>query len=582
MKLFDKLVDEEIALDIVKGAIGTPVVAIDTETNGKDVRDGRGHAYGISIAYNDTAIYLPFRHREMPGQNYDLRLFLPYLQQVLDSSTIIYHNAKFDLVSLLTFGLSPLGKRFICTMVLAHLIDENRPFSGKGLDSCVKFYTDMEGKKSDGDYAAALAFFGYEGMDAEMTCEYAMWDAWITLKLYEKLAPLARKEKLEKVWLHKIKVIETLIAMEKNGVLVDQELCNEMAFKGHKRMMELKEGLGFLNPMAPTDLKVLLLDNLHLPIVKLSPTGKPSFDKFAMEEYEEILAVTKNKTAQDILEYRGWSKSVVSNYEAYLKFLSPDGRLRTNYNLHRTVTGRMSSNDPNLQQIPKSGAKVWNGKMKKCFIPKPGYKLIEGDYKQLQFRLSAAISKELVLIEAFNDPSRDVFSEMSKGLGKTRDESKTLTYTILFGGGPKRIKNVFGVDIDTGKRIRDDFFELYPNMLRAARNAQAYATSHKAVPIWSGRRRHFQNVKTEAHKAYNSIIQGGEADIVERTMVRSIEEGFNTDECRQLLQVHDSLLWEIREDKVDYYIPELRDMMERVTPDFGVKFAADFHEWGTS
>jgi len=213
-------VSQEIALETVRGALDSEYVAIDTETNGRDVRDGTGYAYGASGAYEDTAIYLPFRHAVYPEQNYDLHAFLPLLQQLIDTKTIIYHNAKFDLSSLETLGLDTQHGRFVDTMVLAHLVDENRPWSGKSLDSCTAYYLDLDGKKNQkgSDYDVGLKMYGYEGMDAELTCEYGMWDAWLTLNLYKELVPKLRSENLGPTWKHKMEFIQLLRKMEGRGV----------------------------------------------------------------------------------------------------------------------------------------------------------------------------------------------------------------------------------------------------------------------------------------------------------------------------------------------------------------------------
>lgn len=466
------------------------------------------------------------------------------------------------------------------TMVLSHLVDESRPYTGKGLDSCVKFYGAGEGKKESETYTTAVATIGYENLTPALTCEYAMNDAWITLNLYRKLVPLLNAEKLGSVWDHKMKFIELLIDMENKGVRVDVDLCEQMAKQGHHEMAKLRLELDMLNPASTTDLKVLLLDRLGLPIVRTTPTGRPCFDKKAMEIYEEILERNQDPTAQKILAYRGWQKSTSSNYEPYVSLLSPDGRLRCNYNLHRARTGRMSCNSPNLQQIPRSGAKPWNGRMKKCFIADDDYVLIEGDYSQLEFRLASAFAKEQQLLDAFNGTDRDVFQEIADSLRMTRYEAKTLTYSILYGAGDRRVSNVFGVSLSEGKQIRDNFFNQYRNLQRAGRYASNYAKAKGKVPIWSGRSLHYHSVKDEARKAFNNLTQGGAADIVERTMLRANNDGLNNDECRMLIQVHDSVMWEVRKDKLVEYLPAIKNSMEAITPDFGVKFKASIHYWG--
>ena len=557
-------------------------MAIDTETNGEDIRDGRGICYGVSIATSQYALYLPFRHTNLPEQNYDLRRFLPLLQRILDENIAIYHNAKFDLLSLGTLGLRARGRKFVDTMILAHLVDENRPFAGKGLDAVTKMYLDDGGKRMDSEYSALLSMVGYAKMTAEVTAEYATWDAWLTYQLYQKLLPMLRAEQLSDVWTHKSKMIDRLISMENWGVNVDTILCEVMSDKGRTQMDIMVEHLDHMNPGSRNDLEVLLLDVLGLPVVKKTPKDKPCFDKWAMAEYDILLEMTNSRVAKQILTYRGWQKAVTASYEPYVRLLSPDGRLRTDYWLHGTVSGRLSSHGPNLQQIPRLGDKPWNQRTKQAFIPEPGYTLIEGDYSQLEFRLSASFARQAELLEAFNDPDRDIFSEIAQSMGIKRQEAKTLVYCILYGGGAKRIAFLFGVDESRGSRIRDEFFGLYPKLRLAANYAQNYAKSKRKIPTWTGRYRHFLRPEDEAHKAYNSIVQGGAADFVERAMIRCADNGLDSNDCRMLLQVHDSILWEVRTDRLDEFRPAIKHYMEASDYDFGVQMKADVHEWGVA
>lgn len=557
-------------------------IAIDTETDGEDVRDGRGICYGVSVSDGHTSMYLPFRHRQLPEENLDFHLYRPLLQELLDTKKLIYFNAKFDIVSLGTLGLDARHKEFFDCMILAHLVDENRPFAGKKLDACAKMYCDNAGKKVSDEYAWCLKTYGYYNMSASITADYAATDALITYQLYMKLVPLLRSEKLKETWEHKREFIELLIDIEAAGVLVDQDLCNEMAERGDREMERIFYTLNTRNPASTNDLEYLLIDQLNLPVVKRTPKGKPSFDKWAMELYDLMLERSNNPLAKQVFAYRGWQKSCSSNYRPYVSLLSPDDRLRGNYLMHRTVTGRLSCQKPNLQQIPRAGEKPWNGKMKKCFIPRPGFVLLEGDYSQLEFRLSASFAKEPKLLDTFHDHTRDVFDEMSELLGMPRYEAKTLEYTLSYGGGIPRIMAAFGVSEARAKEIRDNHDRTYPNLRRASNYASNYVKANKKIPIWSGRYRHFLYPKTEAHKAYNSLCQGGAADIMERTMLRASSQGYNTSDCRMLLQVHDSIVWEVREDLAPELRPQLKAVMEDVRPSFGVPFKVDLHEWGAA
>lgn len=360
------------------------------------------------------------------------------------------------------------------------------------------------------------------------------------------------------VWQHKQDFLRVVIDMERLGIGIDVDLCNSMAERGEDQMFRIKRALG-ADPGKRSDLEKLLLSDLGLPVVKKTPAGKPGFDKFAMEEYEEILAKTDNKTAQLILAFRGWQKSVSSNYRPYVELLSPDGRLRPNYKLHGTRTGRMSCEKPNLQQIPKEGTKPWNGRMKECFKPAPGYKLVEFDYSQLELRLATAYTKDESLMQVFAE-GRDIFTEMSKELGLSRQDTKGLVYSIQYGAGVRRISNIFGVSTGEARKIIDNFYKTYPGFRTMSNACESIVLSKGSLRLISGRRRHFQYPRDEARKSFNSLIQGGAADLVERAMVR-LHKRIANDDCRMLLQVHDSVIFEIKEEKVLEYGPKILDTL---------------------
>lgn len=560
------------------------IIVIDTETNADDIRDGRGYAVGVSLAsrlpgVGICAAYLPFRHGI--GPNYG-REELFKLKQKIESYTgyLVFHNAKFDLVSLQTLGINYTGK-FYCSMQIAHLLNEELPYD-KSLNSCVRHYVPgLEGKKDDATFKGFVKMYGYGGMPSEAMRAYAEWDAVITYRLIEVLLVALDIENLNDYWEIKQKFYAVIIAMESRGVTVDTDLCRRMINHGEIAMDEIVELLGGLNPGSNKDLQILLLERLGLPVVKRSKkTGAPSFDKTAMEEYELMLELRDDDTARYILEYRGWQKSVSSNYRPYVELLSLDGRLRPNYKLHGTKTGRMSCEKPNLQQIPRVSSKAWNGEMKNAFLPQKGYSLYEADYGQLELRLAAAYAKEEGLKRVFAE-GRDVFTEMSKQLGMARHDAKTLTYTIQYGGGINRISTVFGFSSSRAQQVRNNFYNTYPGFRAVGNNAKRKVESKGSVRLWSERSRHFLYPKDESHKAFNAVIQGGSADIVERTMVRLFEQVDNSDECRMLLQVHDSIVFEIKDELVSTYLPKIQACMEAVEPDFGVRFAVDVHKWGS-
>lgn len=574
------------------------ILSVDTETNAEDIRDGRGYCQGISLAFRffsePTVVYLPIRHidseNNLSADRLErLRVFIESFQ-----GWLVFHNAKFDLVSLRTAGISYSGK-FYCTMKMCHLINENYPMS-YSLNSCVKAYVDKEeSKKESVVFQKLIEVLGWANIRSDDMREYAEWDAVITLMLLEKILKKFWNEVPEAYWQHKQDFHRVVIAMEARGIHIDEQICVEQSQIGINRMTELTKELK-INPASPTGLKQLLLDQLGLPVVKLTKAGLKkrkagetfnerdyaSFDKEAMVFYDELLEREDSPIAKQVTEYRGWQKTVGSNYKAYLRLRSPDSKLRPNYKLHGTKTGRLSCSDPNLQQIPRESEKPWNGKLKRAFLPTVGFKLMEFDYSQLELRLATAYANERELKAVFADPTRDIFTEMAGGLGMSRQDTKTFVYSTQYGAGLARLMHVFKVSETQAMKMKNDYKERYPGFVKVENIAKMRCRTKGKVRLWSGRHRHFFDRDSDAHKAFNSAIQGGAADIVEHVMVRLFKEIDNEEECRMLLTVHDSVIFEIREDKVEDYKAAIIEIMSDVRPDFGVTFAVDGKEFGAA
>ena len=570
------------------------VISVDTETNGEDVRDGRGYLTGISIAcrlFTDVSrVYLPIRHIDTENNLSSDRL--AKLKNFFQNyrGWLVFHNAKFDIVSLSTTGIDYTGK-FYCTMKMCHLINENYPMA-YSLNSCVKAYVDKaESKKETEVFKLLVKVLGWGNIKSSDMREYAEHDAYITLLLFESIIKKFKVEVPDEYWQHKQDFHRVVIAMEARGIHIDEAMCVDEAQIGTTRMEELTRSLR-VNPASPKGLKELLINDLGLPVVKLTPAGiklkkagkdfdekdYASFDKEAMELYDMLLEREESTVAKQILEYRGWQKTVSSNYRAYLRLRSSDGKLRPNYKLHGTKTGRLSCSDPNLQQIPRNSDKRWNGNLKRAFLASPGYRLMEFDYSQLELRLATAYADEVELKKVFEE-GRDIFTEMSKILGFTRQDTKTFVYSVQYGAGLDRLMHVFKVDKFRANQMRETYKQTYPGFTKVEGIAKMRCRTRGKVQLWSGRYRHFFDRENEAHKAFNSAIQGGAADIVEHVMVRLFKE-IDNDDCRMLLTVHDSVVFEIREELVDTYKEAIVEIMTDVKPDFGVKFAVEGKEWG--
>jgi DNA polymerase-1 len=429
----------------------------------------------------------------------------------------------------------------------------------------------------------------------DYACEDAVvaWRVWFQLRDHPRWLELP-----DTLWSDKQDLVRVLVQMKRYGVRIDTELAEEYIAKGEAEMKRLAAEMGYpakptkknpdpLPTLGPIALADLFLERLGMPIIKRGkpngrwPDGAPSFDKSVMEEYDILLEGDERPEAKLLKQYRGWQKAVSASYRPYLELLDSDGRLRCSYKTHGTVTGRLSCSKPNLQQIPKESVKEWNGKVKECFIPEDGYVLVNADFSQLELRLGTAYANEQRLKQVFNE-GRDIFNEMAADLGMVRQDTKTLVYSMQYGAGLQRIMNVFRVTKQRAEQIRRNYFATYPHFRILSERCDASAKANHEVRIWSGRKRHFR-FASESYKAMNSVIQGGAADIMERVMVRCFRE-LDSDDCRMLLQVHDSITWEVKRELVPEMMAAIKAAMEDVAgsvghDEFDVRFAVEVDYW---
>jgi DNA polymerase I len=378
------------------------------------------------------------------------------------------------------------------------------------------------------------------------------------------------------LWQHEAAFIELIAKIKHNGIKVDKQFCREKIAIGEPILFNIKQEVGF-NPGSPKQLGDFLLGEMGYPVVKRNPkTGNPSFDKYAMEEYELLLEADGSDLASKILTYRGWSKTISSNYRSYLDLADREGILHPNYKVHGTRTCRTSCENPNLQQIPRSGSKPWNGDVKQGFIPRADTVLVDFDYSQIETRLAAAVAGEQELLDAFW-AGIDVFNVMAERLGWERQDCKTLTYATLYGAGVNRIALIFKISKKDARDRIDEFFDSYPKLKEKAKDAQRIAKASGFITYWTGRRRHFDD--GDYHKAFNAYVQGGAFEIIKRSGVRLAE----TITYPIVLTVHDSYVLELpREEFTDENCQRIKSILEDVpeTNEMGVPFRVGYKVWG--
>lgn len=570
--------DTNSILKHLQAARETNLIAVDTETTGLDVRDGRDYLLGVSLAYHldnlgHMSCYLPFRHSE-GGLD---RQFISLLSDVLSSSDLIFHNRKFDLHSLDTLGihLSDSKRVHYDTMLLAHMINEELPYS-KSLDAVGKKYVG-EGKLDKDQVKEWGKLWGWDNIPIDLITPYAMQDALLTYKLKEVLWPLWLQDFDEELWHWEQEFNSALYDLERRGVAIDIEFCRKKAEIGYGIMSDIEDVLGF-NPASSTQLGKFLIDELKMPVLERSEkTNKPSFNKHVMEQYEEMLLATDNKSATLVLEFRGWHKAVTALYDPMQRLVSPDGRIRANFKQHGTKTGRLSCAGPNLQQLPRSSSKPWNGNARSGFSSgRRDHILVSFDYSQLELRLAACYGNEGVLLEEFSKEDADPFTRYAEILKEDRQTTKTFFYANIYEAGSAKIAYTLNRPLVQVEELHSRFKTSIPGITQASVQARGLARQRKFVKLWTGRRRHYPFHDSKFYTAFNSVLQGGGAEVVKRSMVnlRPIEN----DDCFMVLQIHDEIVFSINKELVEDYIAKIIPIMEE-HPMFPIKLKVEHKLW---
>lgn len=552
-------------------------IGVDTETSGLNVRNGVDYFMGLCIATEHKKGYIPFRHN---SGNVDRHWVRP-LFDVLSEKPLVWHNRKFDYHSIRTIGVDPndfKGPSYD-TLLISHLINEE--LYSHQLDALAKYYLN-DAKKDSSEVHKLGDIYGWANLPVDVVGPYGEHDADITLRLKNKLWPLLVEQGLEDVyWKTEDPFSLLLYNMEQRGVGVNKELAAEKAERGEIRMSTIRRELGF-NPASTKELGHYLLEELGLPVLGRTPKGKPSFTKLIMEDYDDILQGMNNPAAKRVAEFRGWQKATSSLYLPLLKKVGPDGRIRTDFRQTGTITGRLSASDPNLQQVPRGSSKPWNGSAKKCFTSgRDGYSLYGWDYSQVELRLAAAYGREAILLTEFSKDGADPFNVLAPLIfgvltPETRQDTKTFVYANLYGAGLPKIAATLGRTVEETRPLFERYRKSIPGIIRVGGEAYSVMKRQGYVTYWDKRRRHIRD-REEQHKAWNSLIQGGAAQLTKNAMLRADREVCDN-ECQIVLTVHDEITFILPENSIPDYEPGIiKSMVD--WPDFPVKFAADGKAW---
>lgn len=559
--------DAKLLFNVIEGIERDDLVAFDTETNALDAYNAK--IVGFSFCVNaHEAYYVPIHHSYLGvGDQIGFEDAKAALERLL-SHKIVGQNLKFDLAVIehnFTITNVPI---YADTMILAWLLN---PEANVGLDTLAKRFFNYEMVKFKDVVAKGENF---STVALEKACEYASEDAWMTLKLYHKLHEMLEPSLLDLAKEVEFPFITTLMKMEKEGIKVDSTYFEMLLKRTDTAIESLKTEIFALcertfNLNSTQQLGNVLFEQLGLPVVKKTKTGY-STDENVLNEL-----LDKHPSIAKILEYRELYKLRSTYIEPLLKlsYESPASRVHTSFIQTGTATGRLSSKDPNLQNIPvktELGREVRGG-----FIAKDGYKLIGIDYSQIELRLLAHFSGDEAMIHAFQ-AGKDIHKETALKLfgeeeaDEKRSVAKSINFGLLYGMGPKRLSETIGISMKEAKSYIDSYFATFPTIKNYLNEVAENAKKEGFVQTLLGRRRYFDFEHANAmqyagylREAVNTVFQGSAADLIKLAMNKIMKTLVHED-AKLLLQIHDELIFEVRADLAESFAKEAQKVMVEI------------------
>ena len=572
------LEDLEAEVAVLRQAGG---FAIDTETTNQDPM--RAELVGISLAHRPhEAVYIPLRHTYLgvPPQ-LDATVVLERLRPLLEDPAIPKYgqNIKYDYIVLQRQGITMRGLAFD-TMVAGYLLNPSRRMNNlDALAGEYLHYTPMSYEEVAGKGARQVTF---DQVDIARATAYSAEDADVAWLLTQVLQPRLAEYQLERLF-HDVEMplVEVLAALEMRGVMVDAAYLRQMSRSLQGQMEALLQDIYTLagqefNVNSPPQLQHILFDVFKLPTGKKTKTGY-STDVSVLES----LAL-EHDLPRLILDYRQLSKMKSTYVDALPQLIHPQtGRIHTSFNQTITETGRLSSSNPNLQNIPIRSD--LGREIRRAFVAAPGHVLVSADYSQIELRLLAHMSGDPVLIEAFRagqdihmHTAVEVFGvDASIVDSDMRRMAKTVNFGILYGLSPFGLAQRLRISNEAARTYIDDYLARYPRVKECLDGILASARQQGYVTTLLQRRRYLPDV-TNANRtireaaertAINMPFQGSAADLIKLAMVR-LHQQIMTEHlpCHMLLQIHDELLFEIPENAVEEMRPRIIETMENVWP----------------
>ncbi|MFB2857407.1 DNA polymerase I [Aeromonas allosaccharophila] len=556
-----------------------PLFAFDTETTSLDYMEAR--IVGVSFAVEPgKAAYVPFGHDYLgaPVQLSEA-VVLGKLKPLLEDPTRLKvgQNLKYDRNVLLNHDIDLQGIAYD-TMLESYVL--NSTASRHDMDSLAKRYLGVETTSFEDIAGKGVKQLTFNQIELEQAAPYAAEDADITLRLHQTLwGQLEAVPGLAKVFSEiELPLLPVLARMELLGTTIDPKLLHQQSQEIEVRLAELEKQAHELagqefNLSSPKQLGEILFTKLGLPIIKKTPKGAPSTAEEVLAELAETYELPRL-----LMEHRGLAKLKSTYTDKLPLMIKPQtGRVHTSYHQAVAATGRLSSSDPNLQNIPVRNEQ--GRRIRQAFIPSAGYKLVAADYSQIELRIMAHLSGDKGLLTAFAEgkdihkaTAAEVFGvALDAVTTDMRRSAKAINFGLIYGMSAFGLAKQLGIGRAEAQKYMDLYFERYPGVLEYMERTRQQAEAQGYVETLFGRRLYLPDIKSRnaglrkaaERAAINAPMQGTAADIIKRAMINvdSWIRGIEDESIRMLMQVHDELVFEIREEKLEEYTAIIQEKM---------------------
>lgn len=574
------ILDQETLDEWIGYLKASEVFAFDTETDGLDTLTANLIGLSFAVAAGKAA-YLPVAHDYLDSPTQlDRNTVLAQLKPLLEDEKQLKvgQNLKFDRGILLRYDIEMKGIAFD-TMLESYVLDS---VSGRhDMDSLADRYLGHKTVSFEEIAGKGKNQLTFNQIALEQAAPYAAEDADVTLQLHQTLWPkIQESETLTTVFNDiEMPLVPILSHIERTGVLIDQNILAAHSKELTLRLAELETKAHELaeepfNLSSTKQLQAILYEKQKLPILKKTPGGAPSTN-------EEVLAelALDYPLPKVILEYRGLAKLKSTYTDKLPLMINPQsGRVHTSYHQAVTATGRLSSSDPNLQNIPVRNDE--GRRIRQAFIAPKDYCIVAADYSQIELRIMAHLSKDEGLLTAFAEgkdihkaTAAEVFgTPLDNVTGEQRRSAKAINFGLIYGMSAFGLSRQLNIPRKESQRYMDLYFERYPGVLEYMERTRKQASEKGYVETLDGRRLYLPDIKSSnamrrkgaERAAINAPMQGTAADIIKRAMIKVADWLLQPDapRARIIMQVHDELVFEVHKDDVDIVSEKVRSLME--------------------